>query len=137
MGVFVNMAIPFYAGTSLGFIGYLVVSSIQLGCTIDYAILMTQHYLEERQHADASTSAKNALKASAGSILTSALILSFAGFVIASISSNVMIAQIGSLLGGAGIINLFFNFLLLPGLLVIFDNVIKKTTRNHKFFHVK
>jgi hypothetical protein len=48
-----------------------------------------------------------------------------------------MIAQIGSLLGGAGIINLFFNFLLLPGLLVIFDNVIKKTTRNHKFFHVK
>ena len=137
MGIFVNMAIPFYAGTSLGFIGYLVVSSIQLGCTIDYAILMTHHYLEERQHGDASTSAKNALKASAGSILTSALILSFAGFVIASISSNVMIAQIGSLLGGAGIINLFFNFLLLPGLLVIFDNVIKKTTRNPKFFHVK
>ena len=133
MGIFVNMAIPFYAGSSLGFIGYLVVSSIQLGCTIDYAILMTHHYLEERQHADASTSAKNALKASAGSILTSALILSFAGFVIAGISSNVMIAQIGSLLGGAGIINLFFNFLLLPGLLVIFDNVIKKTTRNHKF----
>lgn len=137
MGIFVNMAIPFYTGSSLGFIGYLVVSSIQLGCTIDYAILMTHHYLEERQHADARTSAKNALKASAGSILTSALILSFAGFVIAGSSSNVLTAQIGSLLGGAGIINLFFNFLLLPGLLVIFDNVIKKTTRNHKFFHVK
>jgi uncharacterized protein len=137
MGIFVNMAIPFYLGTSLGFIGYLVVSSIQLGCTIDYAILMTHHYLEERQHTDAKSSAKNALKASASSILTSALILSLAGFVIASISSNVMIAQIGTLLGRAGIINVFFNFLLLPGLLVITDKLMKKTTRNVSFYEVK
>ena len=137
MGVFVNMAIPFFTGTSLGFIGYLVVGSIQLGCTIDYAILMTHHYLEERKHHDAKSAAKNALKASAGSILTSALILSLAGFVIASISSNVMIAQIGTLLGRAGIINVLFNFLLLPGLLVITDQLIKKTTRNGSFFEVK
>ena len=137
MGVFVNMAIPFFTGTSLGFIGYLVVGSIQLGCTIDYAILMTHHYLEERKHHDAKSAAKNALKASAGSILTSALILSLAGFVIASISSNVMIAQIGTLLGRAGMINVFFNFFLLPGLLVITDQLMKKTTRHGPFFEVK
>ncbi|MDO4542080.1 MAG: MMPL family transporter, partial [Bacillota bacterium] len=75
MSIWINMAVPYFQGTELIFIGYLVVSSIQLGATIDYAILMTNRYLEFRTLLSPNEAARETLKTAGGSVITSATIL--------------------------------------------------------------
>jgi predicted RND superfamily exporter protein len=127
--IWINMALPYFQGHDLNYIGYQIVSSVQLGATIDYAILLTQRYLEKRSTANKKESAIYALSQSVGSILPPALILVVAGLFLGFISTNGVISQMGIILGRGAALSCAMVIFMLPHLLVIFDSLILKTTK--------
>jgi predicted RND superfamily exporter protein len=129
LSTWINMSIPYFAGDKLAFIGYLVVSSLQLGATIDYAILLSNRYMEFRGSQQPKEAAISATQAAGNSIVISALILSAAGFSFGFLSEINEIAAIGLLIGRGAALSGFMVLTLLPALLVMLDKVIQKTTR--------
>lgn len=127
-GIFINMAIPYFSGQSMMFLGYLIVSSIQLGATIDYAILFTNNYMEERKTNDKVTSSHLAVKRSIPSILTSGGILTCAAYLIKFNSSINAISEIGELIGRGTLLSMFLVIFFLPHILVLFDSLIYRST---------
>ncbi|MDH8677448.1 MMPL family transporter [Fusibacter bizertensis] len=119
--VFLNMSIPYFTGYKMSFIGMLVVSSLQLGATIDYAILMTSRYLERRLDFAPKESMIMAVDDAGGSVLTSGVVLTVAGYAIAMTSSVQTISEMGELIGRGAFLSIIMVFMLLPALLVIFD----------------
>lgn len=119
--VFLNMSIPYFTGYKMNFIGMLVVSSLQLGATIDYAILMTSRYLERRQDFAAKEAIVLAIDDAGGSILTSGIVLTIAGYVISATSSVQTVSEIGALIGRGTLFSVVMVFTVLPAVLVIFD----------------
>ena len=130
--IFLNMAIAYYTGTTLPFIASIVVGTIQLGATIDYAILMSTKYLEERKEKDKKEAIKNTLETTVPSILVSALCFFAATFGVAFYSKIDMIGSICTLLSRGAIISMIVVILLLPTLLLLFDKLIMKTTKGMK-----
>ncbi len=130
MSIWINMAVPYFQGTQLIYIGYLVVSSIQLGATIDYAILMSNRYLEFRASEPPPEAAAHTLQTAGGSVITSATILTVAGLCEAMVSSIPSVSQIGLLLGRGALLSCLMVLFVLPRVLVIFDRLIIKTTLN-------
>ena len=127
--IFLNMAFAYFTGTSLPFIASIVVGTIQLGATIDYAILMSTKYLETRGHIKEKKQAmKETLSLTVPSIITSALCFFAATFGVAVYTKIDMIGSICELLARGSIISMLVVILILPSLLVIFDKVIFKTT---------
>lgn len=130
--IFFNMAISYYTGVKLPFIASIVVGTIQLGATIDYAILMSTKYLEERRTSNKKEAMTNTLKVTVPSIITSALCF-FAATVGVVIYSKIdMIASICELLARGAIISMFVVILVLPALLMLCDKFILKTTKLKK-----
>lgn len=119
--VFLNMSVPYFTGYKMSFIGMLVVSSLQLGATIDYAILMTSRYLERRLSHAPKESLILAVDDAGGSVLTSGIVLTVAGYAIAMTSSVQTISEMGELIGRGAFLSIVMVFMLLPALLVIFD----------------
>ena len=134
-GIWINLAIPYFSGTPINFLGYLVVSTIQLGATVDYAILLTNTYLRNRRQMPKREAISVSLGGSFKSILVSALTLSTAGFTLFATSSNSAIADIGLLLGRGTLLSFAMVVCFLPTLLVVFDKAIEKITFKTKFFH--
>ena len=133
MAIFINMAISYYTGTSLPFIASIVIGTIQLGATIDYAILMSTKYIEERTKTkDKKVAMKNTLNLTVPSIITSALCFFCATFGVAIYSKIDMIGSICNLLSRGAIISMLVVVLVLPSLILIFDKLIIKTTKNMK-----
>jgi predicted RND superfamily exporter protein len=134
-GIWFNLSIPYFEGNKISFIGYLVLSTVQLGATVDYAILFTDHYMKNRKE----MSKRKAIHASFGetfkSILVSATTLSIAGFTLFFTSSNAGAADIGLLLGRGTIFSFLMVLCFLPTMLLIFDKVIGKTTIKSKFIN--
>ena len=128
LSVWINLAIPYLTGTPLNFIGYLVISTVQLGATVDYGILMAQHYLEHRQLLNRKEATKKTIQTVAGSIIPPALILAAAGFTLYAVSSISVVSELGSVLGRGALISLVMVLFLLPNLLRLFDRFIEKTT---------
>jgi predicted RND superfamily exporter protein len=126
--VWINMAIPYFTNFSMAFIGYLVISSLQLGATIDYGILLTNRYMEFRKSMDPKTSLYSALNASGPSILVSAMILSTAGFGFAIVSQVGSISELGLLIGRGALLSCAMTLILLPAMLYLFDKIILRTT---------
>ena len=128
--IYTNMSFAYYLGTPLPFVASIVVGTIQLGATIDYAILLSTRYLEERSKFDNKFDAmKSALSSSIPSIITSALSF-FAATIGVSIYTKIdMIGSICTLLARGSIISMTVVVLVLPSLLLLFDKVILKTTR--------
>ena len=127
--IFTNMAISYYTGTALPFIASIVVGTIQLGATIDYAILMSTKYLEERYKNDKMVSIRNTLRSSVPSIVTSALCFFGATISVYLYTKIDMIGSICNLLSRGAIISMLVVTLILPALLIVFDKFIMKTTR--------
>lgn len=127
--IFTNMAISYYTGTALPFIASIVVGTIQLGATIDYAILMSTKYLEEREKNDKMVSIRNTLRSSVPSIVTSALCFFGATISVYLYTKIDMIGSICNLLSRGAIISMLVVTLILPALLIVFDKFIMKTTR--------
>ena len=129
--IFGNMSVAYYTGTSLPFISSIVVGTIQLGATIDYAILMSNNYLNNRRKGKNKDEAiKNTLGAVTPSIIMSALCFFCATFGVCMYSDIDMIGSICELLSRGAIISMITVILLLPALLRVFDKMIIKTTKN-------
>ncbi len=131
--IFANMAVATFTGTKLPFIASIVVGTIQLGATIDYAILMSTTYLEERKtNKDKMKAIKNTLEKTVPSVVLSAFCFFAATFGVAAYSKIDMIGSICDLLSRGAIISMVTVALLLPTLLIVFDKLIMKTTKNMK-----
>ncbi|MBR2247991.1 MAG: MMPL family transporter [Bacilli bacterium] len=128
--IFMNMACAYFTGTKLPFIASIIVGTIQLGATIDYAILMSTKYLEERvRFKDKIKAIKETLRLTVPSIITSALCFFAATIGVAIYTKIDMIGAICSLLARGSIISMLVVILILPSLLIVFDKFILKTTR--------
>ena len=132
--IWINLSVPYFNGTPLVYIGYLIINTVQLGATIDYAILLTDTYRRFRMHMTKFEAMKTAIGECFMSILTSAIILSSAGFCLALTTSNSMVEGMGILLGRGTILSFLMVLCALPGLLMIFDKLIAKTTINSLFY---
>ena len=127
----VNMAVPFYQNISLPFVASIVVGTIQLGATVDYAILMTSRYQKERSRGKNKKEAVSAAhKASLESIITSGLSFFAATFGVSAYSKVDMIGSICTLLSRGALISVVVVALVLPAMFLIFDKVICKTSIN-------
>lgn len=125
----VNMAIPFFQGIELPFVASIVVGTIQLGATVDYAILMTSRYQKERRKGfDKKEAVMNAHKACALSIMTSGFSFFAATFGVAWYSKVDMIGAICTLLSRGALISMACVIFILPAMFIIFDKVICKTS---------
>ena len=127
--IFINLGLPHYMGDSLPFIAPICISTIQLGATVDYAILMTTRYKKERIEGNVKADAvKTALATSIPSIIVSGMGLFAATFGVAVYSDIDMISSMCVLLARGAIISMFMVVLVLPALLMLFDKLIIRTT---------
>lgn len=127
--IFINMGIPYYTGTVLPFIASIVIGTIQLGATIDYAILITTKYITGRKEGlDKKEAISNALGTSIGSILVSGLCFFGATFGVGAYSKIEMIGSLCTLMSRGAIVSMICVIALLPAFLMIFDKLICKTT---------
>lgn len=132
--IWINLTVPYFAGSDLYYIGYLIISSVQLGATIDYGILFTDRYREYRKQMGKKRAAMKTIQSCTMSILTSASILTVAGIVLGTVSTNGVLSQLGILIGRGAVISFILVIFVLPGLLMIFDKPIEKLTYHADFY---
>ncbi|SDO34264.1 efflux RND transporter permease subunit [Halobacillus aidingensis] len=132
--VWINLSFPYFMDTSLVYVGYLLISTIQLAATVDYAILFTENYNHLRKEMPALKAIKKTIDDKIFAIFVSAAILSSVGFILWITSSNPIVSSIGLLLGRGALLAFLMVVFVLPALLVIFDRVIKRTTWKANFF---
>ncbi len=129
VGIFINLGLPHYLGSSMSFITPICISTIQLGATVDYAILMTTRYKAERVGGkDRKAAVTTALAASIPSILVSGTGLFAATFGVALYSDVEIISSMCMLMARGAVISMLLVILILPAMLLLFDRVICKTT---------
>ena len=124
--VWINLAIPYFTNQNIFYIAYLIISSIQLGATVDYAILFTDRYKEMRETYDKKDAIINTILAVFVSIITSASVLTTVGFLLGIFSSHGLLSQLGYFLGKGTLCSLVIVLFVLPGLLYLFDKFIVK-----------
>jgi predicted RND superfamily exporter protein len=126
--IWINLAIPYFTDTSINYIGYLVLNTVQLGATVDYAILLTNTYLRLRRKLPKREAIRRALGSSFKSILVSASVLSIAGFALLNTSTNPIVCDIGAMLGRGTLLSFTLVVCFLPTLLVLLDPLIGRLT---------
>ncbi len=132
--IWINLAVPYFQGSSINFIGYLVLNTVQLGATVDYAILLNSKYMTYRRLMPQKEAIHHAMGESFHSILISSMTLSIAGFALFATSTNFVTKDIGLLLCRGTILSVLMVVLVLPAMLRIFDKAIEKTTLNARFY---
>ena len=131
--IFINMGVPYWKGTSIPFVSSIVIGTIQLGATIDYAILLTTKYLEERKAGkNKKKSIEISLSSSVSSIFVSAMCFFAATFAVFAISKIDMIASLCLLMARGAIISMLVVMFVVPSVLLMFDKIITKTTLGFK-----
>ena len=124
--IWINLAIPYFRGQHVFYIAYLIISSIQLGATVDYAILFSDRYQEFRE----TLGRKDAIAATVATVTTSVITtgsaLAVVGFLMGAISTNQLLGQLGNFLGVGGLVSLAIVLLALPGYLYLADPLIIK-----------
>ena len=130
--IWINLAIPYFRGQHVFYIAYLIISSIQLGATVDYAILFSDRYQEFRE----TLGRKDAIAATVATVTTSVITtgsaLAVVGFLMGAISTNQLLGQLGNFLGVGGLVSLAIVLLALPGYLYLADPLIIKTKKQPK-----
>lgn len=134
--IIINVSIPYFAGDSINYLGYLVINTVQLGATVDYAILFTDTYRSFRTTMPAKQALHRATGQSFASILISASILALAGGVLWVTNTNEIIALLGLLLLRGTLLSLFLVITFLPAVLLLFDKAIAKTTWHANFYGI-
>lgn len=124
--IWINLSIPYLQNTPLFYIAYLIISSVQLGATVDYAILFSDRYRECRREMDKKESIIATISQTSVSILTSGITMIAVGFLLGIISTHGLLSQLGYLLGKGTICSVLTVFFVLPGLLYLTDR--KKTS---------
>ncbi len=125
--VWINFSFPYLTSTNLFFLSYLIVSSIQMGANIDYAIVISNRYMELKKEMPIQQAIVETLNQSFPTIVTSGTILTAAGLLIGQLSSNPAISSIGSCLGRGTIISIILVMSVLPQILLLGDTIIERT----------
>ena len=126
--IWLNFSFPTIQNTPLYFLGYLIVSSIQMGANIDYAIVISSHYSELKHTMPPKQAIVEALNSSFPTIFTSGSILASAGILISMLTTNPVICAIGTCLGRGTLISIFLVLGVLPQILVLGDSIIERTS---------
>lgn len=132
-GIWINLAIPYFTGDTINFVGYLVINTVQLGATIDYAILLTNHYLSHRKNLPSPKAVYCALGETFPSLMVSAGILATAGLALALTSTLSAVSSLGFLLARGAALSFTLVTCFLPALLVLLDTPIRYTTWRANF----
>jgi len=122
--IWINLSVPYFMDQPIYYIAYLIISSVQLGATVDYAILMTDRYRENRQLLDRKQAVWQTVNDVFVSIMTSGSVLTIVGLLLGYISSNQLLAQLGIFVGRGAIFSLLIVLFVLPGLLYLFDHLV-------------
>ncbi len=130
--IWLNLSVPYFSDKPIYYLAYLIISSIQLGATVDYAILMTDRYRENRQSLEKRSAVIQTLSDVFVSIMTSGSVLTVVGFLLGWMSSNQLLAQLGIFVGRGAIFSLAIVLFVLPGLLYICDGMIIKNKTKRK-----
>lgn len=129
LAIFINQGIPYFTGTEIPFIAPTVIGCVQLGATVDYAILMTTRFREELQNGlDRKAAIHVAASASDASIITSALVLFCATLGVGTISKMEIVSSICNMLARGAIISALVSIFILPSMLAVFEPVVAKTS---------
>ena len=126
--IWINLSLPYFFDKTIFYIAYLIISSIQLGATVDYAILFTDRYLEYRQTMGKRDAIVSTVSVVTTSILTSGMTLTVVGFLLGDLSTHGLLSQLGMFLGKGTLCSLAIVFFVLPGLLYLLDGLIRRTT---------
>ena len=135
--VWINLSVPYFTDSALVYVGYLLISIIQLAATVDYAILLTDAYKEYREEMTALEAMKKTLDEKIFSIGISGVILSSVGFILWITSSNPIVSSIGLLLGRGALLAFIMVVIFLPAMFIVFDKLIAKTTLKAHFYKEK
>lgn len=126
--IWINLSVPYFADQPLVYIGYLVINTVQLGATIDYAILMTNGYTANRRTMGKREAVVATLNTNFESVLTSGVILTAAGLCLGFVSSLQVVAELGILLARGTVLSMAMVVLALPALLMLFDPLTARLT---------
>ncbi|WP_416151665.1 efflux RND transporter permease subunit [Salipaludibacillus sp. HK11] len=132
--VWLNLAVPYFTDSPLVYVGYLIISTVQLAATVDYAILFMEAYKENRKEMTALEAVKKTIDEKIFSIAISASILSSVGFILWITSTNPIVGSIGLLLGRGALLAFIMVVFFLPAMVLVFDKVIDKTTFKADFY---
>lgn len=130
--IWLNLSVPYFSDKPIYYLAYLIISSVQLGATVDYAILMTDRYRENRQSLKKKSAFIQTLSDVFVSIMTSGSVLTVVGFLLGWMSSNQLLAQLGIFVGRGAIFSLAIVLFVLPGLLYICDGMIIRNKTKRK-----
>ena len=132
--IWINLSVPYFADTPLVYIGFLVINTVQLGATIDYAILMTNGYISNRRLMGKREAVIGTLATNFESVLTSGAILMTAGLCLGLVSSLKVVAELGILLARGTVLSMAMVVLALPALLMLFDPLTARLTMKAGFY---
>lgn len=122
--IWINLTIPYLSGNSVFYIAYLIISSIQLGATVDYAILITDRYRDFRRSVQRREAVLETISACTVSVLTSGSAMTVVGFLMGFLSTHGLLAQLGMFLGKGTLCSVIIVLFVLPGLLYTFDRLV-------------
>ena len=125
--IWMNFSFPTLTDTPLYFLGYLIVSSLQMGCNIDYAIVISSHFNEEKQHLPAEEAIAVAVNKAFPTVLTSGTIMAVMGFLLGGISTEPTNAVMGECIGRGTVISMILVLFVLPCILVIGNKIVERT----------
>jgi predicted RND superfamily exporter protein len=127
MAIWINLAIPYFRGSPIFYVAYLIISSIQLGATVDYAILLTDRYTEMRKNMSKKESVVKTVSNVTISILTSGLALLVVGMLLGIFSTHGLLSQLGYFIGIGALCSMVIVIFVLPAMLSLFDRLIRKS----------
>ncbi|MDL2318997.1 MMPL family transporter [Eubacteriales bacterium OttesenSCG-928-A19] len=131
--IWINCGYPYFAGSPMYYIAYLVIGALQLGATVDYAILFTDRYMESRRTLQKREALLETVQTAAVSIITSGSILFIAGFILSIISTNILLSSLGTLIARGTLLSLISVLFVLPALLTFLDKPIQRLTYKSNF----
>ena len=128
--IWINFSIPVLEGMSIYFIAYLIGTAIQMGATIDYAIVIASRYMELKKKMSLKDAVGETINQSFPTILTSGSIMASSGFIIGGISTDATTAAMGTVLGRGAVVSIILVIFVLPQILLLGDTIIEKTALN-------
>lgn len=134
--IWINFSFPYFTGTTVFYISYLIVSSVQLGATVDYAILFTERYREFRQSQNKKQAVVTTVSVVTPSVITSGSVLAVVGLLMHGFSTHGILSQLGLYIGVGSLLSLAVVLFVLPGLLYLLDGFIQHTTLHANFLNL-
>lgn len=126
--IWINFSIPTLTSTPLYFLGYLIVNALQMGANIDYAIVISSHYQEYKNHMPHKEAIVHAVNSAFPTIFTSGSMMAAAGLLIGNMSAQPVVSIMGTCIGRGTIISIFLVLFVLPAILVLGDSIIERTS---------